>query len=688
MMHVAGLAGTERRTQTPAWPAILALLLLCTVGSARGGEVEAPRPEQPAEAPAPAAVNHEDDLTKLTLEDLSEMEVTSVSRRPGQKLFAAPAAVTVLTPEDIRRTGHLHLPELLRLVPGMHIARFTANRWAITARGFSDIFNPAMLAQIDGRTIYSPFFAGVFWIAQDTVLEDLERVEAIRGPGATQWGANAVNGIISYTTKAAKDTQGLLVSGGGGNTEGGFGTVRFGGKAAEDLHYRVYAKLQEHASFDTGDPDYSDDWLRWQSGARFDWAPRDGADTVTWQGDVYGVERAGSSLRAPNAAAGTDGEDIDDEHYGGYNALARWTHKLGEENQTQLQVYYDYFQAKAPHNEEGRGSVLRAAHGTIDLDFQHSLRLDARQRLVYGLNYRTVDLEIQNGWIVDFDPSGRRTHAISGFVQDTITAIPDKLDFTVGAKLEHNSISNFEYQPSLKATLAPHKDHLLWGSISRAVRVPSLFENDAALLVGVAAPGVPVPALPNRALEPEELWAFEAGYRAHPLSWFTLYLAAFHNRYDDLIGSRLISALPPAFKLVNNQRAHSSGAELTATFQPFDPWRLTATYSHLDAWSTESGADDSAPRHQFHVRSYLDLPHDLELNAALYHAGSVQRFKIPDYWRADLGIVWRPVKDLELSVWGQNLLEDEHEEFRDDGIATRSRGRVPRSVYAKLVWRW
>ncbi|MCZ7646649.1 MAG: TonB-dependent receptor [Planctomycetota bacterium] len=618
---------------------------------------------------------------------MSRIEVTSVSRRKGQMLFDAPAAVTVITPEDIERTGHRHLPELLRLVPGMHVGRLTANRWAVAARGFTNEFNSLQLVQMDGRSIYTPFFSGVFWIAQDTMLEDLDRVEVIRGPGATLWGANAVNGIVSYTSKPASETQGVLASGGGGSTEGGFGGVRYGGKVNEDLHYRLYARVQEH--LETRSPGFSDDWQRWQTGTRFDWAPKDGPDKVTWQGDVYEVRRAGTSRQAPDIAAGTSAEENGDDRYHGWNFLTRWTHDFGPDNQMQLQAYYDHLDLVITQNEQARGSIARARHNTADLDFQHGFRLGDRQRLVYGVNYRTVEFEIQNGFALTFDPTGRRTHAVSGFMQDTITAIEDTLEFTVGSKLEYNSFTGFEYQPSLKALYKPHRDHAIWTSVARAIRVPALFENDILVFTPVViAPGLSATITGNRGLESENVASFELGYRTQPFSWFSLDATAFYNRFDNLIGNQPLSPLPPVQELDNVDEAGVLGAELAVHFQPREDLRLTAHYSFLDVDHGPVGAEEESPRHQFHTRAYWDVRKDLELNAALYYVGEANSVNVREYWRADLGVTWRPTRHLELSVWGQNLIQDDHLEFRSPPSLTTTEAQIPRGVYGKLTFRW
>lgn len=626
-------------------------------------------------------------ITDLSLEDLAAIEVTSVSRHEGQTLFDAPAAVTVIRPEDIERTGHRHLPELLRLVPGVHVARLTANRWAVASRGFTNEFNSLQLVQMDGRSIYTPFFSGVFWIAQDAFFEDIERVEAIRGPGGTLWGANAVNGIVSITTKPAAETQGVLASGGGGSPEGGFGSVRYGGKINEDLHYRLYAKAQEH--LETRSPDFSDDWQRWQTGTRFDWAPEDGPDRVTWQGDVYEVRRAGTSRQAPDIAAGISAEENGDDRFHGWNALSRWTHDFGPNSQMQVQAYYDHLDLSIPQNERARGSIARASHDTIDLDFQHSFVLDERQRMVYGANYRTVDFEIQDGWALTFDPSNRRTHAVSGFLQDTITAIEDTLEFTVGAKLEYNSFTGFEYQPGLKAVYRPHHNHVIWGSIARAVRVPALFENDIQTFTPqVIAPGFPVTLTGNKSLESENVTSFELGYRTRPYSWLNLDATVFYNRFDNMIGSKAISQLPPIQKLENTDRADVIGAELALNFQVRKDLRLAANYSFLDVHGGPPESANESPRHQFHLRSYWDPTRNLQVNAAVYYVGEAESVGVGEYWRTDLGVSWRPTKHLQLSVWGQNLTEDQHLEFRSPPSLTRTEAEVPRGVYGKITFRW
>ncbi len=624
------------------------------------------------------------DLTDLGIEELMNVEVSLVSRSKGQSLFTSPAAIHVITEEDIRRTGHQQLPEVLRLVPGMHVARIDANKWALAARGFNNRFNRYQLVQMDGRTLYTPSFAGVFWINQDTVLEDLKQVEVIRGPGATLWGANAVNGIINFESKNAKDTQGLLVSGLAGSEERAGGTLRYGGKIGDDLHWRVYGKHVEHDHFEDKFTSYTDDWSRTQGGFRFDWDGK-GADKVTWQGDIYQT-KAGSSIAVPDFGAGGSVDETDDDKYHGYNFLTRWSHKLSESNETELQVYYDHTTSSFPH----RGFDLSFEVDTFDLDFQHAIALGERNNFVWGLNYRVVDIDYENGGSVSINPTGRTYQTISGFVQDTLSIIKDKLDLTLGTKLEYNPFTDFEYQPSARLVFKPQDKHVLWWAVSRALRVPTTVDDNLRLFTPVA-PGLTAVLSGNRDLDAEEVIAFEMGYRAKPVEWFSFDLTAFHNRYDNYEATPFISQLPPVQVFKNVDKGKSYGVEASANWAIGKKLRMSATYSWLDVQieGISDGVEHSSPANMFHVRSYYDITEFFELNAALYYYDTVPTPGIKAFWRADLGITWRPpVKNLEISVWGTNLFDESHKEYGPDGAFSRGSGEVERGVFGKVTWKF
>lgn len=629
-----------------------------------------------------------DDLTTLSIEELMNVQVTSVTRSKGQSLFTAPAAIHVVTEEDIRRTGHQHLPELMRLVPGMHVGRVTANKWAVAARGFNGRFNHLQLVQMDGRTMYSPVFAGVLWGGKDTLLEDLERIEVIRGPGATLWGANAVNGIVNFKTKNSKDTQGLLVTGVGGTEERAMGGVRYGGKINENLHWRIYGKHVQHDHFEDEGPSFTDDWRRSQGGFRFDW--EEGANKVTWQGDAY-RGKLGTTIFRPDFTTGTQVDVDDDEIQKGHNFLARWTHTFGENNEMEFQGYYDSETIVLPHD----GVHFRQQIDTFDLDFQHSIAVGKRQKIVWGFNYRLIDSDTENSSGIMFDPTGNLRDTISGFFQDTISIIDGKLSITLGTKVEHNDYTFFEYQPSARVVFTPQKRHSLWWAVSRAVHVPSISDNDVTFVQAVA-PGVQLLNVPNRHLDSEEVIAFEMGYRAKPVDWFSLDLTAFHNRYDNLIFRGMDSPFPPVISPHNSGTAKSYGFEASVNWSIGERLRFSANYSYLDVQANSrigvgdgpEGLEHTSPTNMFHLRSYFDITSDIELNTAVYYHDTVSTRNVHRYWRGDVGVTWRPpVDNLEISLWGTNLFDESHKEYGPDDISNGF-SRIQRGFFGKVTWKF
>jgi iron complex outermembrane receptor protein len=635
------------------------------------------------------------DLTEMPIERLLDLEVTSVSKRE-QKLSEAAAAIFVVTQEDIRRSGATSIPEVLRMVPGVEVGRIDANKWAVTIRGFNDRFANKLLVLIDGRSIYTPLFSGVFWEAQDTLLEDIDRIEVIRGPGATLWGANAVNGVINILTKSAKETHGLLLSAGGGTEERGFGGLRFGGGIGEKFHYRTYAKFFKRDEGFGG----IDDWWHARAGVRTDWEISD-RDTLTLQGDFYdgdhGWRATEPTLVAPFSVTG----DADFEFTGG-NVLGRWTHRFNDRIETVLQSYYD--------RGKINGFGFRENRHTFDLDFQNRIRIGGRQDLVWGAEYRLSRDNILNSGTVSFTPDSRDQHLFSGFVQDEISIVPGKLRFTVGSKFEHNTFSGFEYQPTARLIWLPHERHTLWASFSRAVKTPSRTDEDvrvnlAALPDPTTGSTVLVALLGNRNVKSEVLFAGEVGYRVRPTDRLFFDLTAYFNRINDLVtrvtGAGVPEADPaPAHTLVplnltNQMDANVIGAELAADWQVLEWWRLRLAYTFLDVDLNRdpgSGANlvltqGGSPKHQVSLFSTMDLPKNLELDWWFRFVDRLPGIGIDRYATLDVRLGWKPVKNLELSVVGQNLLDNHRPEFVSQTINTQPT-EVERAVYGKILWRF
>ena len=639
------------------------------------------------------------DLTHLSLEELMNVEVTSVSKR-AEKLSVAPAAISVITADEFRRSGATSIPEALRLVPGMEVARGDAHNWAISARGFNDLFANKLLVLMDGRSVYTPLFSGVYWDTQDTLWEDIERIEVIRGPGATLWGANAVNGVINIITRSAKDTQGLLLTGGGGTEEQGFAAVRYGGKLGDNAYYRVYAKY-----FNRDDqvlPDGSDSNDRWnmeRGGFRIDWDATS-EDHFTLQSDLYsGRLNQTYFLPAPNPPyAQTNQARLNVE---GGNALGRWSHTISERSDLKFQVYYDRTVRDGPVLDEDRD--------TFDIDLQHHFLLGERQNIVWGAGYRVSFDELDNTYTVAFNPDQRSIQLFSLFAQDEIKLAPDHLHLTLGSKLEHNDFTGFEYQPSGRMSWTPTDRQTIWASVSRAVRTPSRAEEDIQLrqLPSAAQAQAGVQQIlfqGNPDFQSEKLLAYEAGYRWRPLDRISLDVTAFYNDYRHLRSLEPAGlqigppGAPVTFIARANNKLHGEtyGIEFAPSWQVTDWWRLQAAYTflemqlHRDAGSADTASEldeGRNPRHQFSLRSSMDLPHDVELDWAVRYVESLPAIPVPGYVAVDARLAWRPLQNLELAIIGQNLLDDRHPEFQSQFIPTE-RTEVQHSVYGKVTWRF
>ncbi len=512
------------------------------------------------------------DVFALSLEELMSIEVISATRTPGQDVFSSPAAIYVITPEDISRSGLLSLPELMRMVPGVHVGQIDGNKWAITARGLNDRFGRMMLVQTDGRTIYSPEFSGVYWEAQDMVFQDLERIEVIRGPGGTLWGANAVHGIINIVSKPAHETQGTLVSGNLGTEERGSGTVRYGGKLDSDTFFRVHAKHTERDKTDTYGTKYDDDTELSSCGFRIDHdSPNN--QMVTLQGDYYNSSY-GSIQKSADLATGTNPILSTDVEMEGGNVLGRWCRGVSEISDMQLQMYYDWNVQEDPHPAiKGYNRT-----GIFDLDFQHNLTLNNRHKIVWGIGYRMVRGHFRDTPKTTFDPSSRSDDTYSGFIQDSITLIPDCLEFFIGTKLEDNDYTGFEYQPNARLVWTPTNKHVFWSSIARSVRVPNYINKYLDFIVTV----LPVPSdsavriLGNRDMDAEEILAYELGYRVQLTKQLSLDIATFFNEYDNAQSASLVNPNDPlTLRWNNDQEGESKGVELSVNWQVVDQWRLS-----------------------------------------------------------------------------------------------------------------
>lgn len=649
----------------------------------RAAEVAEPGSDQPPVGDSPVA-----ELEQLLQSSVEvpalQQEVTTVSGQQST-VGRSPAAVFVVTQEMIRRSGATTIPEVLRMVPGLQVSRISSSHWAITSRGFNTdiagIFstNNKLLVLIDGRTVYTPFFNGTYWDVQDVLLDDVERIEVIRGPGATIWGANAMNGVINVITKRAADTQGGLAKAGTGSTELGFASARIGGQSGNDLHYRVYGKWFERDTMFNALRPESDDWRQGRGGFRMDWTPTS-CDLVTFQGDMY-QGQSGFLNTVPIPDAG------DDENVWGGNVLTRWTRTFSDDSDASLQLYYDRADRK---NNIG---FLDQEYNTYDLDFRHHFPLTCRHNVVWGLGYRSVrdkltSLTSPPGTVLGFDPAERTYDTFSAFVQDEIT-LTDDLFLTVGSKVQHNDFTAWEVQPSVRLLYSPEPSWAAWAAVSRAVRTPSRIEHD-----GVIAAGVPFLDF-SRSFGSEELVAYELGYRSQPESWFSWDAALFFNQYSHLASLRVTPLTVLPIVNANDNTGEGYGTELTAQVDITPAWRVTGSYSFLQLQihpgassvdflgSRGEAVEGSSPHNQVYVMSSHDLSKALELDFMGRYVDELPFQQTSSYIELDVRLAWRPTCCSELAVVGQNLLNPHHREF-----GGASGNEIERGVYGMVTRKW
>ncbi len=627
-------------------------------------------------------VDQTQDLTTISFEELMDMEITSVSKKE-EKLFTTPASVFVISNEDINRSGHQSIPEVLRIVPGLHVAKIDSNKWAITSRGFNSMYADKLLVLVDGRSVYTPLYSGVYWDVQDLMLDDVDRIEVVRGPGGTLWGANAVNGIINIVTKNAKDTQNNLLTAGTGTEESAFSSLRHGGKLGESAYYRVYAKYFNHdeAVYANGD-NANDRYDAFREGFRIDWESSE-QDHITLQGDYYD----GHSAQRTNMTSSTATYEANDNAtVRGWNMLTRWTRRYLDNSDISFQFYYD---------QTERDSIsLSELRDTYDIDFQHHIQLAKAHNLVWGLGYRHTGDDTKGSYTITFNPSSFKEEVFTGFVQDEITLVDDLLKFTVGTKVEKNHYTDYELQPNVRLLWTPDENNTLWASWTRAVTTPSRSYTHMTNKYVTIASSTSMQFSGNSELKSQEVISYELGYRVKPNTSLSFDLSVFYNEYDNLYTTENTSN--PLAKIYGNKMyGETYGSEITAHWLVTDNWRLTGGYSFLKMQlhtddsstdtSTEAKKETSSPHNLFHLNSQLNLRHDLEVNTTLYYVGSVPQYSVPSYTRFDVGLTWHANKDLSFSVLGQNLLDASHREFGDDGpIYTE----VQRGVLGKLTWRF
>ncbi|OHB73626.1 MAG: hypothetical protein A2V70_03550 [Planctomycetes bacterium RBG_13_63_9] len=639
-----------------------------------------------------------DDILKLDIEQLGkvdivvpsmDIEVTSVTRTESTVGRSA-AAVFVITPEMIRRSGATTIPDVLRMAPGVEVARISSSKYAITIRGFNSYFSNKLLVQIDGRSIYSPLYGGVQWDTHSVMLQDVERIEVIRGPGATVWGSNAVNGIINIITKSSKDTQGPLVFSGAGTEQRAVANTRYGGRIGNNGYYRVY---QTYMDWDHGflaNARAVDDWHRTQTGFRADFNPN-ACDTFTIQGDWYnsvcGDETTLYSVTPPYS-----GELTGDVGLDGGNILARYSRDQGEKRGWAIQSYF---------SRDNRNTlILPDKLDMIDVDFQHQFPVGQQNALIWGCGYRFNKSRTGTVGATRCDPQERDLNLSSCFVQDEITLREDELFFTVGSKFEHNTYTGFEYQPTGRLLWAPDPRRAVWGAISRAVRIPSRLSEELRQIRPIVPPVLFAQLRGNSALEAEDMMAYEMGYRAQPTDAFSWDVAAFFNKYENVIAVNPGPNPFPfsstwVFPFDNAASAETYGFELTSTLQVNPWWRVTGCYSFLQIQvhpypgvtpSYSDANEGFSPHNRLYVRSSWDLARDVELDVMVRYVDRLA--DVDKYIAMDARLAWQVTANLGMALVAQNLCDPGHIEFIDSSYDYAYSTGTPAGFYGVVTWNY
>jgi iron complex outermembrane receptor protein len=651
------------------------------------------RADSPQPAPAgPVA------LKQLSLEELSQIDVTSPTKEPTPA-FQTPVAIYVITNEDIRRSGATTIPEVLRLAPGVEVARVSSDEWSIGIRGFGSRLSRNVLVLIDGRTVYSTLLAGTYWEVQDTVLEDIDRIEVIRGPGGTIWGPNAVDGVINIITKDSKDTQGTLISAGGGTVDQGFTTFRYGGGNGTDFSYRFYTKAFSRGPEEHPDHQNFDDWRGAQGGFRLDWNEHD-RDLFTLQGDIYyelvGERETSTSYTPPYSQNIDSNADLS-----GGNVMARWKRVLSPTNDFQLQIYFD-----RTNRAESNFADFR---DTFDVDFTEHLSTAWRQHLTWGLGARVspgYNPVIVSG--LQFLPTMRTDQLYTGFLQDEIALVEHRLTLTAGSKVLRTNFDHLEFEPSVRLMWTPDQSHSVWAAFTHAVRTPSDAEEDFYLSgYQGSLNGIPFFARfnGNPNFGPEQLNGYELGYRELLKKNIYVDVATFYNHYHDLFDEEVTGPIflednpAPAHLLLpaqfgNGLLGTTKGFEIAPEWRPTGNWRLRGSYSFLtmkvepSPGSPDIGSspaiNNSSPKHEVVLQSAWDLSKNFSLDLTYRYVSVLSALGVPAYSTGDARFAWRARPGLELSVVGQNLFQPSHAEYEDD--AGPPLIGIRRDVYAKITW--
>ena len=653
-------------------------------------------------ATVPAAAQDDTDISGMSLEQLMNIEVTSVSKK-AESLSDAPAAVFVITSEDIERGGFTSIPEVLRQVPGLYVTRINADWWSVSARGFSDYLNNKMLVLVDGRSLYDSEFGGIDWDQEEIPMDHIDRIEIIRGPGGTLWGANAVNGVINIITKSSDRTQGVALATSSNPNDGYTTSVRYGGRVGTHWSYRVFGKAEYwYPGVNASGDSTFDSWNMSQGGARLDWKSASG-DRLTLDGRGY-------EGRVHNSTAFFSGPGVPEQILlydylvKGGHLLVRWQHSVSERSKTEVLGYCEW---------RDRANPIQEDRDACDFEFQHNYQFSLRHSLVWGASVFSTGSYKRPYFNTAMVPASRRDTTVSGFLQYEFDIVPDRARIIAGSKFEHKPFTGFEIQPQIRGVWKLAEGHTLWGAVSRGVRVPSEFELDNRFQLAQLPGAVPtyLTVWGNPHLEAETMRAYEAGYRFDLLPFLSLDADVFYNHYDKLInlnlygigsgGAPVINTnplfveIPVPWENIGPGQTH--GAELSARFSPVSRWQLAVGVTEVRGNSFNLGGSlnqpvANTPRHQFNIQSRFDLTRHLAFDSALYHYGGIPLDRVfvasqgvPTHNRLDLGLSVRGISGLTFSVWGRDLATDRHAESLPALFTTRG-SYVRRSVGFTLSW--
>jgi iron complex outermembrane recepter protein len=655
---------------------------------------------QPALAPsAPSG------LADQSLEELMNIEVVSVSKK-AQRLGSTAASVFVITAEDIRRSGISVLPELLRLAPGVQVSRLSSGEWAIAIRGFNDEYSNKLLVLVDGRSVYNEFYGLVFWDTLNLPIDDIERIEVIRGPGAAMWGTNAVNGVINIINKSAKASQGGLIAGGGGSQATSTGAVRYGGEAAPGAFYRVGAQNTTYDPLQilsSASPSHG--WVNHSGDFRLDW-DISAKDSLLVSGGVYqsavGAIVPAATISSPNAPPADDRITSD-----GGNVTARWQHVYSDTSSIEAHFSCEHMLRNDPQSKFDLD--------VFDYGFQQHKQAGSRNDVIWGFSGRQDSFHSTPTLALRLNPLNSSRDEVALFAEDEIALIPNKLSFIMGAQVSHTETIGYAIQPTARLLWTPTKSLSSWIAVSRAERTPSLSDRgldyyESPITIPSGSPSIPsllgvVHVMGNPSAQSETVLAYEAGQRLQAAKQISFDVSTFYNIYQHLSSlstgapalafSSGIPYLEIPVSYENDRHGESYGAELSTTWNATTRWRLLGGYNWLraethsapgDASVDEVRTSSATPHHQWIARSNFDLTRTIQIDAALYYYAAMPQTGIPQHLRGDLRIGWRPSAKIELSIGVQDAFEANHLEYESTRFTQLS--EVPRNFYGKVTWKF